>query len=522
MKYKISAARFIRTASLLSLIFFACLISARAAASLQPFVECVERETDGGGAYTGNLIVYFGYELSATSAVTLSYPSANNYFSPSSTTLSNPPTVFLPGVHRRVVAATIPAGTGLTWFLGTTYASVSGSADINTLLCSNDGANSRLITYQGKLSDGAQAANGKYDLQFQLFNAATGGAARTTLITLDDITVTNGIFTVQLDLGANSLPPSNTETTATNLKLNPAILDAENSFFEIGVRPGTSTGAFTTLTTRQPLTAVPLAMRANTADDAFRAVNADKLGGISSDQFVRTNDGRLSDARTPTAGSGNYIQNTTTQQTANFNVSGNGTIGGNLTVNGTISGTLPGGSGSYIQNTTTQQPNTNFNISGGGTVGGTLTANTLTADSASSYILNANSSSSAGTWLTLNNTTTGGRNWSVISTGASNGEGAGKLLLRDSTNEVVRLTLSDAGASVNGNLTVSGTINGTATNATNATNVSGGFVQLPLTNGAPPATECDEAAEYGRQKVDAGSVRLYICTAAGWKFTALQ
>jgi len=40
---------------------------------------------------------------------------------------------------------------------------------------------------------------------------------------------------------------------------------------------------------------------------------------------------------------------------------------------------VPGGSGSYIQNTTTQQANSSFNISGNGTVGGNLAANTVTA-----------------------------------------------------------------------------------------------------------------------------------------------
>ena len=49
---------------------------------------------------------------------------------------------------------------------------------------------------------------------------------------------------------------------------------------------------------------------------------------------MQTNDARLSDARAPTAGSTNYVQNTTTQQAAsNFNISGNGTAGGTLTGN---------------------------------------------------------------------------------------------------------------------------------------------------------------------------------------------
>lgn len=509
-----------------------------------PFVDCVEREFSGGAA-TGNYIAYFGY-TSDESAPVLYFPGgANNYFYPDDHARPQVSTFYL-GTHPRVVSIVVPIGTEETWYVGAGDATASFQA---SKFCGSDGTNSRLITYQGKLSDGAAAANGAYDLQFQLFNQATGGTARTAKITLDDVPVTNGVFTVQLDFSANLFP------------LNPAILDAENSFFEISVRAGNSIGGFTVLTPRQPLTAVPLAMRANTANNAFRAANADnagqagyavnagdaaKLGGTAADQFVKTNDSRLTDTRTPTSGSANYIQNTTAQQSnSNFNISGNGIIGGNLTVGGTISGTVSNAANAdklgniaanqylttanansnLIRNTTTQQANTNFNISGNGTVGNTLTANTITADSANNQLLNANSSSPYGTWLTLNNTTTGGRQWSIISTGDGNGEGAGKLLFYDLTNTTARLLLSDAGATVTGNLTVSGTINGTvsnAVNATNATNVSGGFVQLPLTSGAPPASECNAASQYGRQKVDATNFKLYICTSAGWKSTTLQ
>ena len=61
-----------------------------------------------------------------------------------------------------------------------------------------------------------------------------------------------------------------------------------------------------------------------------------------------------------------------------------------------------------------------------------------------------------------------------------------------------------------------------AITANSATNVSGGFVQLPLTTGAPPASECNAASQYGRQKVDATDNKLYICTSTGWKSTVLQ
>jgi len=52
---------------------------------------------------------------------------------------------------------------------------------------------------------------------------------------------------------------------------------------------------------------------------------------VAASNYVQTNDPRLTDARSPTAGSANYIQNGTSQQaTSNFNISGNGTAGGTI------------------------------------------------------------------------------------------------------------------------------------------------------------------------------------------------
>ena len=51
-------------------------------------------------------------------------------------------------------------------------------------------------------------------------------------------------------------------------------------------------------------------------------------------------------------------------------------IPGSLNVTGPLNANLPPGNGNYIQNTTTQQTASNFNVSGSGTVGGTLTAAT--------------------------------------------------------------------------------------------------------------------------------------------------
>jgi len=96
------------------------------------------------------------------------------------------------------------------------------------------------FTYQGRLMDGGSPANGQYDFEFKLYDAASGGTLLGTVIK-EDVTVTDGLFTVQLDFGAG-------------------VFTGDARWLEIGVRPGSSIGAFTTLTPRQELTATPYAL----------------------------------------------------------------------------------------------------------------------------------------------------------------------------------------------------------------------------------------------------------------------
>ncbi len=164
------------------------------------------------------------------------------------------------------------------------------------------------FTYQGRLTDGATPANGPFDLHFTLFDAASGGTQQGSMLLRPGVTVTNGVFSVQLDFGAVPF-------AATGAR-----------FLEISVRPGGSAGAFTVLTPRQQVTPTPYAIKSQTADLATLAMNATQLGGLSAANFVQATDPRLSDPRPPQPGSSNYIQNgTTPQATSNFNISGTGT-----------------------------------------------------------------------------------------------------------------------------------------------------------------------------------------------------
>ncbi len=177
-------------------------------------------------------------------------------------------------------------------------------------LCVSAAAQTTTFTYQGKLADNGVPANANYDFEFRLFTVDTGGTALGTLQRLN-AEVANGVFTVTLDFGGQ--------------------FGGSDRWLEIAVKPAGSPDPFTTLTPRQLITSAPYAMRSMSAANA---TNALLLGGIAASQYVLTSDPRMSDARNPLPNSTNYVQNRTTQQAAtNFNISGNGTVGGTLAAN---------------------------------------------------------------------------------------------------------------------------------------------------------------------------------------------
>ena len=162
------------------------------------------------------------------------------------------------------------------------------------------------VTYQGKLTDGSNPANGQYDFVFRLFDSS--GTQIGGDLEKGDVQVTGGVFTVSLNFGVSLFSAGAADS------------------LEIGVRPGTSTGLYTTLTPRQPLASSPFTIRSLSAGNADSASDSAKLGGVAANQYVATTDPRLTDARTPTAGSDNYVQNRTTPQGGNFNLSGDGVV----------------------------------------------------------------------------------------------------------------------------------------------------------------------------------------------------
>src|SRR5260221_3688936 len=58
------------------------------------------------------------------------------------------------------------------------------------------------FTYQGRLNDGANPANGLYDLRFTLFNTGSNGVAIVGPVTNSATAVSNGLFTSAIDFCA--------------------------------------------------------------------------------------------------------------------------------------------------------------------------------------------------------------------------------------------------------------------------------------------------------------------------------
>ncbi len=101
------------------------------------------------------------------------------------------------------------------------------------------------FTYQGFLTSLGAPANGAYDLQFALFDAASGGVQQGSLVTVNDLGITNGLFTVTIDPGAS-------------------VFTGADRWLELGVRTNGG-GAFIVLTLRQKVTPTPYANYAYSA-----------------------------------------------------------------------------------------------------------------------------------------------------------------------------------------------------------------------------------------------------------------
>jgi photosystem II stability/assembly factor-like uncharacterized protein len=175
-------------------------------------------------------------------------------------------------------------------------------------------AQSSAFSYQGRLlGSNGQPANGDYDLQFTLRNAANAQVG--AVLTNAPVTVSNGLFTTMLDFGGISFAGS-------------------ARFLEIGVRTNGSLAAYDILSPPQPITTVPY---------AYRAAVASSFPGPVTDSQLTANIPRLNVSSVftaPVTATGTFSGTLS----GTFNGAASGTFSGNSsgTFSGTAGGTING------------------------------------------------------------------------------------------------------------------------------------------------------------------------------------
>lgn len=184
-----------------------------------------------------------------------------------------------------------------------------------------------------------------------------------------------------------------------NLPFDSSRFDEGRLYLEISVGDPLRGGAFVTLSPRQPLTPTPFAYRANKAGAA-------ELAAVADTAAYATLANRATGLSAP---DGDPAQAVVVDNAGNVGVG-------------------------------TAAPGARLHVSGGPAF----------------YQMLVDDASPAGTWLHLANSSTGGGQWSLVSTGSGNTEGAGRLLIRDTSTPAVRMLFD-----TNGNIGI-GTLTPTA------------------------------------------------------------
>ncbi|NIP25182.1 MAG: hypothetical protein GWN67_12680 [Phycisphaerae bacterium] len=128
-------------------------------------------------------------------------------------------------------------------------------------------------TYQGRLMDDSNPADGPYDFQFRLFDDPCTGTQQEGTIEVNDLEVIDGYFTVELDFGSS-------------------VFDGDARWLEITIRPGDSNDSndFATLSPRQKTTPAPYALYAESAgrDNDWTISGNDMYSAVSGNVGIGT------------------------------------------------------------------------------------------------------------------------------------------------------------------------------------------------------------------------------------------
>jgi hypothetical protein len=149
---------------------------------------------------------------------------------------------------------------------------------VYTFVCRRSGGKRTTDCFHlsGRLNNGGTPANGSYDFQFAAYDAVTNGDIVGGPITATGTTVSNGLFTVQLDFGAGVF-------TGAQLWLDIAVRNNGDPYAILGPR--------------QPITSTPYAIQSANAANAANATVAASANSVSAANIT----GTITTAQLPTS-----------------------------------------------------------------------------------------------------------------------------------------------------------------------------------------------------------------------------
>jgi trimeric autotransporter adhesin len=127
------------------------------------------------------------------------------------------------------------------------------------------------FTYQGRLNDGGNPANGRYDFRFRIASDPLGNNYVGNAFLTNGIPVSNGLFTATMDFG-------------------PGVFTGSNDWLEVDVRTN-GIGGYTALNPLQALTPTPYAIFASTASNLSGTLPAGQLTGTYGNAVTFNNTG---------------------------------------------------------------------------------------------------------------------------------------------------------------------------------------------------------------------------------------
>ena len=301
------------------------------------------------------------------------------------------------------------------------------------------------FTYQGRLTIGSLNYTGNADLRFELFDAPVGGNSLGPVQQLSAVPVVAGVFTVQVPQALSTFVnrPGNlwVEVSATT--------------------PSGNEAGWTHLTPRTALAPVPMA---NAAAVASKALSVDwnsianvppgasfwesATGGIRTLQGVGIGVSQLGAPFHVFSGNPTNLALFDSDSVLGtwVHLRNSAASGRTWTLVSTGPSNSEGAGKLLIRDGSVSAVRMTMDLDGNVGIGTTSPGARLHVEGGPAfYQILARSSDGGGVWAHLHDKSAGGRQWSLVSTGSANAEGAGSFLIRDTTAGIPRMTILPSG-----------------------------------------------------------------------------